>query len=361
MKKHLFFILMLLAITALQAQEPLHWFVDTQIEAFQESTIVQQGSYSSGIIVNSDVQANCDFDNETVIPVTAGDTFKMSFWGYTSENVRVRAKIIWSDNTTLYATNYLGPNTGGWEQFEFDGQVPANITSLKVGVRFYDVPPGFTPGEVQYVDDFVFESPIGTPLTINNGDLESWTGMSGEPDNYPTDFAAELAALSAALSWIDATGSQLPHAYLIKASTSDDITLPVDGVPVADDLDLSDGKGAVNVDFGQETITFPDLEPSNTYYFKIFSYTNGGANINYKTDGTPPAAQVETPDIVVIHSQNFNAGFANWTPISVAGDQVWNATNNFGMGGTPCARISGFVSGAAVENEDWLKIGRAHV
>ena len=129
MKKHLFFILMLLAITALQAQEPLHWIVDTQIEAFQESTIVQQGSYSSGIIVNSDVQANCDFDNETVIPVTAGDTFKMSFWGYTSENVRVRAKIIWSDNTTLYATNYLGPNTGGWEQFEFDGQVPANITS----------------------------------------------------------------------------------------------------------------------------------------------------------------------------------------------------------------------------------------
>ena len=41
MKTHLFFILMLLATAALQAQEPLHWFVDTQIEAFQESTIVQ--------------------------------------------------------------------------------------------------------------------------------------------------------------------------------------------------------------------------------------------------------------------------------------------------------------------------------
>lgn len=354
MKKHLFFILMLLATAALQAQEPLHWFVDTQIEAFQESTIVQQGSYSSGIIVNSDVQASCDFDNETVIPVTAGNSFKMSFWGYTSENVRVRAKIIWSDNTTLYATNYLGPNTGGWEQFSFEGQVPANITSAKVGIRFYDVTPLFVPGEVQYVDDFIFESPIGTPLTINNGDLESWTGLAGEPDNYPTAFAAELAGLSSVLSWTDATGSQLPHSYLIKASTADNITLPDDGVPVDDDPDLSDGEGAINVAFGVQTITFPDLQPATTYYFKIFPYTNSGANINYKTDGTPPTAQVETPNIVVIHSQNFNAGFANWTAISITGDQVWDATNTFGIGGTSCARITGFVSGAAHENEDWL-------
>ncbi|NCA84496.1 MAG: DUF5017 domain-containing protein [Clostridia bacterium] len=353
MKKIFFFVLMLLAITAVQAQEPIGWMVDTDIEAFQESTIVQQGTYSSGIIVNSGEQANCDFDNETVIPVTTGNTFKMSFWGFTSEFVRVRAKVIWSDNTTLYATNYLGPNTGGWMQFSFEGEVPANITTAKVGIRFYDVA-GFVPGEVQYVDDFIFESPIGTPLTINNGDLESWTGLAGEPDNYPTAFAAELAGLSAVLSWTDATGSQLPHSYLIKASTADNITLPADGVPVADDTDLSDGTGAANVAFGTQTFTFSNLEPSTTYYFKIFPYTNGGANINFKTDGTPPAAQVETPDIVVIHSQNFNAGFGNWTAISVTGDQVWSAANTFGIGGTPCARISGFVGGAAVENEDWL-------
>lgn len=354
MKKHLFFILMLLAITAVQAQEPLYWIIDTQIEAFQESTIVQQGSYSSGIIVNSDVQASCDFDNETVIPVTAGSTFKMSFWGYTSVNVRARAKITWSDNVVLYATNYLGPNTGGWEQFSFEGEIPANITSAKIGIRFYDVPPGFVPGEVQYVDDFIFESPIGTPLTINNGDLESWTGTAGEPDNYPTTFTATLAGISAMLTWTDAIGNQLPHSYLIKASTADDITLPVDGVPVADDIDLSDGSGAMNVAFGVQASTFSDLEPATTYYFKIFPYTNGGVNINYKTDGTPPAAQVETPDIVVIHSQNFNAGFANWTPISVTGAEVWTANNAFGIGGTSCARITGFAGGAAHENEDWL-------
>jgi hypothetical protein len=353
MKKIFFFVLMLLAIAAVQAQEPLNWVIDTDIEAFQESTIVQQGTYSSGIIVNSDVQANCDFDNETVIPVTAGSTFKMSFWGFTSEFVRVRAKIIWSDNTTLYATNYLGPNTGDWMQFSFEGEVPANITTAKVGIRFYDVA-GFVPGEVQYVDNFVFESPIGTPLAINNGDLESWTGLAGEPDNYPTAFAADLAGLSAVLSWTDATGNQLPHSYLIKASTTDNITLPADGVPVADDTDLSDGTGAANVAFGTQTFTFSNLEPSTTYYFKIFPYTNNGANINYKTDGTPPAAQIETPDIVVIHAQDFNAGFGNWTTISVTGDQVWSAANTFGIGGTPCARISGFAGGAAHENEDWL-------
>ena len=353
MKKLALIFLAIFGAFAVQAQEPLNWVGDTDIEVFQESSNVYAGNYSCGIIVNTGTQANCDFDNDVAIPVNAGDTFTMSFWGYTSEFVRARAKLTWSDGAVLYATTYLGPNTGGWAQFTFEGEVPADITSAKVGVRFYDVA-GFTPGEVQYIDGFAFESPTGNPLMVTNGDFEQWSGLAPEPTNYPTDFAAEAVGLGATLSWTDAVGAQLPAGYLIKASNEDNITLPEDGVYVSDDLDLSDGAGAANVAFGEEGFTFPNLEASQTYYFKIFPYSNSGANVDYKTDGTPPSAEVQTAETVVIQSQNFDASFGEWQVVSVLGDEVWTRDNNYGVNGTPCAQMTGYVSGTIFPNDDWI-------
>lgn len=338
---------------ALQAQSPLNWTGDTDIELFQETGTVHAGSYSCGVIVNTGTQANCDLDNDVPVAVTGGNTFKMSFWGYTSEFVRVRAKLTWSNGNTTYATTYLGPNTGGWQEFSFEGDVPADATDATVGVRFYDVS-GFSAGEIQYIDDITFESPTGTPLAVDNGDFEQWSGLSPEPDNYPTDFTADAVGLSVALSWTDATGTQLPAAYLIKASTEDNITLPEDGTFVPDDTDLSDGSGAVNVAFGQEAYSFANLAGSTGYYFKIFPYTNSGANVDYKTDGTPPAAEAQTADVVIINQQDFNAGFGAWTSYSVTGDEEWVIDDIHGMEGTPCAKMTGFVSGTAYPNEDWL-------
>ncbi|MCF8366889.1 MAG: hypothetical protein K9H16_13965, partial [Bacteroidales bacterium] len=190
MKKLTLIFSFILAVFAAQAQLPLNWVGDTDIEPFQESITVYEGNFSCGIIVNTGTQANCDFDSDVAIPVNAGDSFKMSFWGYTSEFVRGRAKITWSDATILYATTYLGPNTGGWAEFVFEGEVPANITSANIGIRFYDVA-GFVPGEIQYIDAFTFESPTGNPLAVTNGDFEQWPGLNPEPTNYPTDFAGE--------------------------------------------------------------------------------------------------------------------------------------------------------------------------
>ncbi|HAW58507.1 MAG TPA: hypothetical protein DCX03_05775, partial [Bacteroidales bacterium] len=73
-----------------------------------------------------------------------------------------------------------------------------------------------------------------------------WTGYTTtalpEPTNYPENFSATPSPFSIILNWDDATtGAQLPQAYLIKASTSNNITAPLDGTPVADDIDLSDG------------------------------------------------------------------------------------------------------------------------
>ncbi len=353
MKKLTVLLSIILFAISMQAQLPLNWVGDSDIEPFQEATNVHEGSFSCGIIVNSGTQASCDFESAEEIPVNGGDSFKMSFWGIASEFVRARAKIVWSDGNTTYATTYLGPNTGGWEEFSFEGEVPADATGATVGIRYYDVS-GFTPGEIQYLDAVTFESPTGNPLMVENGDFEDWPGLDPEPDNYPTDFTAETLGLSVSLSWTDAVGSQLPAGYLIKASTDNNITLPEDGTFVPDDLDLSDGTGAANVAFGEEGFSFTNLEGATTYYFKIFPYSNSGANVDYKTDGTPPSAEGQTSDVVIIEEQNFDESFGEWSLVSVLGDEVWTNDNNYGLEGTPCAQITGYVSGTIYPNEDWL-------
>ena len=211
-----------------------------------------------------------------------------------------------------------------------------------------------TPGD--FVLDFKQHDNGAGQVAIDN---VTWTAYGGgplpEPTNYPTDFLATTAPFSVTLTWTDATGTQEPTAYLIKASDSDNITLPVDGTPVADDPDLSDGTGAINVIQGISTYTFSNL-PSNTpYYFKIFPYTNTGSNINYKTDGTPPSQMATTPNIVIINSENFNDySLGTWSLQNIIGpNQFWEIDSIHGVLGSACAKMSGY-DGGSHQNEDWL-------
>lgn len=55
----------------------------------------------------------------------------------------------------------------------------------------------------------------------------------------------------------------------------------------------------------------------------------------------------------IINSENFDNGWGEWTTISMFGDQVWDYNNTFGIGGTPCAKMSGY-QGTTYANEDWL-------
>jgi hypothetical protein len=337
--------------TSVTGQIPVNWTGDTGIETFKEGTIVQQGLFSCGVIVNTATQADCDLTSAVDLAVTSGNTFKFSFWYFTSANVRVRAAIDWSDATTTYSVAYAGPTTTGtWAEFSFEGTVPAAATTAKAHLRFYDVTPGFVAPETQYIDDVKFESPTGTSITIPNGNFETWPGILPEPTNYPTTFTATANNLSINLAWTDATGAQLPSAYLIKASIANDITLPVDGTYVSDDLDLTDGTGAANVAFGAQAFSFANLESATTYYFKIFPYTNAGIEVDFKTGGTPPSAQATTSSLSVINAEGFDTGLGNWTPTSVIGDQVWHQAT---YQGKTYANMNGF-SGAAIPNEDWL-------
>ena len=176
-----------------------------------------------------------------------------------------------------------------------------------------------------------------------------------EPSNYPTGFDASATSNSVDLGWTDATGSQLPEMYIIFAGTSASLPVPADGTPVPDDTDLSDGSGALNIAFGIEQASFSGLTSNTTYYFSIYPYTNSGANIDFKNDGTAPTAEAITiePVVVTIEAENFDESWGNWTTISVTGDQVWDRDNTFGIDNTPCASMSGY-EGAPFENDDWL-------
>jgi hypothetical protein len=352
MKKITVFFVFTFLLGSLYAQLPDNWTGDTGIETFQEMATVHGGAYSCGVIVNTGVQADCDFSNNIAMTVSEGDDFKVSFWANTSEFVRITIVLDWLGATSQYSNEYVGPATAGWEQLVFEDVVPAGASEVNLRLRFYDVA-GFTPPQTQFVDDVEFESPIGEALLVSNGDFESWPGLNPEPTNYPGDFSASPVGLSAVLEWVDATGAQLPDSYLILASTSQTIAPPADGNYVANDLDLSDGMGAANVAFGVETFSFTDLASSTDYYFAIYPYTNSGTNTDYKNDGTAPSAMVQTSSVTILNEENFDFGWGDWTTVNVFGDQVWVRDLQYGIGGTPCAKVSGYESGDFA-NEDWL-------
>lgn len=172
------------------------------------------------------------------------------------------------------------------------------------------------------------------------------------PTNYPTAFTATAAPFAVDLSWADATGGQVPTGYLILASNANNIVPPVNGVPVADNPDLAAGSGAINVIPGVQNANFSNLLSNTTYYFSIFPYTNTGANIAYKTDGTPPAANVTTEDYLIINEKNFNdQTFDPWDTISLASNKGWIIQPN-----PPAANYYAYINGygGTAASDDWL-------
>lgn len=162
--------------------------------------------------------------------------------------------------------------------------------------------------------------------------------LKSEPANHATSFSVSGSINSAELSWTDATGSPLPDAYLIKVSdvSFGVISSPSDASTVSDDLDISDGSGALNVAFAEESASFTGLDETTTYYFKIYPYTNSGTDIDYKTDGTIPQASattLETPDIVlneILADPDGTSGDANGDGIIDTDDDEFIELVNYG-------------------------------
>lgn len=165
-----------------------------------------------------------------------------------------------------------------------------------------------------------------------------------EPSNYPEIFYATVNGDGITLHWTDATGEQLPQKYLVVASPGA-IEVPVDGEPVPNN-DL-----AYNVNYGVQHVTFVYLAGGEAYHFAIFPYTNSGANIDYKTDGTYPVCGATMPMTYDLFFEGFNEDLGAFTTYNVEGEQEWVwATHN----DNTYAYMNGYADGSAHANEDWL-------
>ena len=165
-----------------------------------------------------------------------------------------------------------------------------------------------------------------------------------EPSNYPTNFTASVDEVNVTLTWTDATGGQLPAKYLVLATTGE-ITLPVDGTPVAN------SELAMNVNYGVETVTFSGLVGGATYKFAIFPYTNSNSNIDYLTSGNYPTIEATTENINYLLFEDFDEELGVFTTYDAYGDQGWHQGS---YQGTTYANMNGYANGGANENEDWL-------
>ena len=320
------------------ATTPTGWDLFDNIS--QESTNIHGGTYSAAHMSDaSSKKFRQDIEN-----VTPGTEYTISYWYLDNDtNARTRIWAYWMDASGTYLDDdydVLRPSTysednPSWQQFSATLTAPVNAAQFRFEVRVYKQ--NDNTGGYVYYDDFEFSGQ---------------SSSDPEPSNYPTDFAAAANGLSINLTWTDAVGEQLPSGYLILGVKDGySIAVPQDGTPVADDFDWSDGGAAANVAYGQEAFTFSDLEVSANYTFTIYPYTNGGANIDYKTDGSAPTVTQTTPDITVLNSEDFEGGtLGDWTPHSVTGDQVWEP---YTYNDNTFAKMSGYDSGSHA-NEDWL-------
>lgn len=366
--------IILLAFTAFGGFSQNAWIneihydnVGTDVNEFIEVVIENAGSYtlSNFSIVLYNGNGGLSYSTITLDQYTVGATssnFTLYWYNYTANGGSIQNGGTGGSQPDGVALVYNGSViTGQFLSYEgtfmaADG--PANgMTSVDIGVMEDNpVPPVGQSlqlsGSGTSYGSFAWQSPAAeTPGQLNNDQTFGGAPLP-EPSNYPSNFTATADNITITLNWTDATGTQLPTKYLIKASNQDNITAPVDGTPVADDLNLSDGTGAANVSYGVETFMFYRLDGNTPYYFKIYPYTNAGAAIDYKTDGTAPSASATTE--MVLNEEDFESNsFGTWTTYNVASDKDW-AVVNFGgaYSTTYFAQMNGFN-----ENEpsnDWL-------
>lgn len=175
---------------------------------------------------------------------------------------------------------------------------------------------------------------------IVNGTVTSTSGPDPEPTNYPTLFScATVSSDQIDLSWTDAVGAQLPDGYLIKWSDISyaAITNPTDGSD-------SNGANSLTENQGTQSASVTGLDPNTQYFFKIWSYTNSGSNIDYKT-----SAGILQTDCTTDNGPCFEESFSGITGTGSAGSYLtrnWTGDEGIAMTATD-TRIDEPINGTA--------------
>ncbi|MCF8374234.1 MAG: lamin tail domain-containing protein [Bacteroidales bacterium] len=126
---------------------------------------------------------------------------------------------------------------------------------------------------------------------VVNGEI-----ILAEPTNHPSFLSAFAnGSYQIDLDWNDNDGNQAASGFLIVGKTaSASFYIPVDGSEPSDDLDWSDDEFEVKISHGTESYSVTGLSASTIYDFKIYAYSNQGANIDFKTDGSIISASATT-------------------------------------------------------------------
>jgi endonuclease I len=133
---------------------PVSWTtIDAGISTFKEQTIVNEGSNSLRVTVNTASQSSTDF--RQTVSATSGETYTFSVWVRHTEG-GMRARLYVNGYTSVYSNPSL---VNQWQQISYG--YTASSDQFEVGLRFYDVS-GFDGSEIVYVDNFQ-PTTSGTP------------------------------------------------------------------------------------------------------------------------------------------------------------------------------------------------------
>ncbi|MDI9530070.1 MAG: choice-of-anchor J domain-containing protein [Candidatus Cloacimonadota bacterium] len=231
--------------------------------------------------------------------VPSASNYTLSFWAshYYSYPETFKVWISTASNAVSDFTTQLGSEvttTTTWTQYDYD-------LSAYIGMPIYFAIQATSLNQYYLrVDDFTGPDLITYP----------------EPSNHVTGFAATPSYTNVKLDWTGSTGTQLPVGYLIQAIRvgAGSYAAVADGTPVAYDTDWSDGNAAVTVPHvvGANTYTFSGLISNAAYEFKIWPYTNDGADIDFKVDTPIPTVSATTMDATIYaadlpYLQNFDS------------------------------------------------------
>lgn len=148
-----------------------------------------------------------------------------------------------------------------------------------------------------------------------------------EPTNQPTSFTHGTVTTSAIpLTWTaSVAGAQSPDGYLVKLNTGA-VVDPVDGTDPADVTTVTSNAANLKVplDTAFYANSFDGLVAGTMYNYNIYSYTNSGAYINFKTSSIPSFHVATLPNPVTSGTLTYTSG----TTATLA----WSAASGYSSG-----------------------------
>lgn len=140
------------------------WVKDTNIEDYQEATIIHSGSYSAKLTFTSTDQATCDYTSDFVtgFTITPGTDYTATIYAYDNDAAgQGRVAITWFDAANVSLSNSYGAaytaDSTNWQKMTCTATAPANAAKAKVYFRGYDITSTWDGDCTIYIDDVSFD------------------------------------------------------------------------------------------------------------------------------------------------------------------------------------------------------------